>query len=343
MNRLHSLDGLRAFAVLLVLATHADQGLLPGGVVGVEVFFVLSGYLITFLLLREHDAHGRISLRRFYARRALRLYPALALVVLATCPIAIHEEVGQPFRDSAAALVYVTDLWANYSYHVSLLVHTWSLSVEEQFYVCWPVVLIIALGRGWRLGRVLTVMVAASVVATIVLHFRHPTHVSIPAYLPTPHIAELGSGIWLAIAQRAGATNCLALVAGTGTALIALAALLGAELVLPSGSWVLPLVTVACWPPVAHLVLHQDSGLSRAFSARVPVWAGERSYGIYLWHYPILRVLGREGLPTWATFAVGFGLTLAVTELSWRYVEQPFLRLKRRFAELPTTPDLRSK
>jgi peptidoglycan/LPS O-acetylase OafA/YrhL len=152
MRRIDSLDGLRALAVLLVFVGHVDQRGLPGGYVGVEVFFVISGYLITALLLHEQRRTGAISLRHFYVRRMLRLWPALLLFVVVVAPISALDHIGEPAADGTAALLYLTDFWANASEHFSLLLHTWSLAVEEQFYLVWPAVLVFALKRGWGGG-----------------------------------------------------------------------------------------------------------------------------------------------------------------------------------------------
>src|SRR5579875_1162227 len=107
MRRIDSLDGLRALAVVLVFVGHVDQGQLPGGYVGVEVFFVISGYLITSLLLREHARTGTIGLSRFYLRRLLRLWPALLALVVVMTPIAAADHIGTPVPDGVAALFYV--------------------------------------------------------------------------------------------------------------------------------------------------------------------------------------------------------------------------------------------
>jgi peptidoglycan/LPS O-acetylase OafA/YrhL len=329
-QRLDSLDGLRALAVILVFAHHVDQGFLPGGFVGVDVFFVISGYLITWLLLREHDQFGAIDLRRFYGRRALRLYPALiALVILASIGAAVRH-VGSPAADGAAAATYVTDVYANIATHPSLVLHTWSLSVEEQFYLVWPAVLIVSLRREWPLARVVGVTIAASFVITLFLGVSSRPHLAFLQFLPTSHIAELGTGILLAVALRSGTAPRLRRLSGPATAVGALALLVVAEFTLGAHWWAFPAVTLICWPPVAHLVLHRDSVISRAFSSRSSVWLGVRSYGFYLYHYPILMLLVLAGASIPVRIAIGLPLTLMVTAASWTYIERPFLRLKDR-------------
>jgi peptidoglycan/LPS O-acetylase OafA/YrhL len=329
--RVRGLDGLRALAVLLVFAHHINGQALPGGFIAVDLFFVLSGYLITSLLLREREAIGTVSLRSFYARRALRLYPALIVFVFTVTPIALRDHLGLPLKDGLASLTYVEDLWWNYSGHVSLVLHTWSLSVEEQFYVVWPVVLIVMLARGWNPRIVVWVLVVASIGVTYAIYRAHLPRLSVIQILPTSHVAELGSGILLALAQQRGAGRVLLRVSGAVVGVAAVAALLVAEFVLPPRWWAFPAGTLACWPAVAHLALHPESRLSRLFSARVPVWLGERSYGFYLWHFPIIVLLTRHGFHSYGEAAIALPLALIATCVSWRFVETPFLRRKARF------------
>src|SRR4051812_44258785 len=139
-KRLATLDGLRAFAVILVIATHSIADLPIGGV-GVLLFFVLSGYLITTLLIRERDATGRIALRLFYLRRAIRLYPALIVMLVVT--VALGASVGSALM----AATYTTNLFNSLGIGNSPYGHTWSLAIEEQFYLLWPFLLPMVLRR----------------------------------------------------------------------------------------------------------------------------------------------------------------------------------------------------
>ena len=167
------LDGLRAIAVAGVFLYHANVGWMPGGFLGVDLFFVLSGYLITSLLLREFSQRGSIELRAFWGRRARRLFPAVAVVIvfalLATLTIA-RDDLGRTRADAISALVYLTnwhEIIASHSYfnqfgRPSLLQHLWSLAVEEQFYLLWPLLLIVGLRWLRRAGTVvLTALLAA--------------------------------------------------------------------------------------------------------------------------------------------------------------------------------------
>ena len=169
---LPGLDGLRALAVLAVLLFHGGVALFAGGFLGVEVFFVVSGYLITLLLLREHDKSGSIDLKAFWGRRARRLLPAvftLIALTLAYALIFLPEEIGGLRKDALSAVVYVTNWWlvfGNQPYfevmgRPSLLQHLWSLAVEEQFYLVWPVVFFVLLRFVGRKGALLATLVAA--------------------------------------------------------------------------------------------------------------------------------------------------------------------------------------
>jgi peptidoglycan/LPS O-acetylase OafA/YrhL len=338
MKRLRALDGLRTLAIALVFAHHVDQHNLPGGFIGVDLFFVISGFIITHLLLKEQEATGRIALGRFYVRRLLRLYPALLLLVLVTTPIAMIDNYGTQPQDGIFALSYLTDFWANYQGGYSLVLHTWSLAVEEQFYLIWPALLIFTLHRGWKIQRVVTVLIALSIVVTVAIYQAHIGRLSHIQFLPTSHIAELGSGILLAVWVRSDLPGWVKPFATEAAAILAVASLVVAEFVLPSRWWAFPLATVGCWPLVAHVVTGGETRFNAFFGTRPMVWMGRRSYGFYLWHYPVLLLLARTPMNTWLRAGLGLAITLFITVLSWQFVEQPVLRYKDARWHSRTTP-----
>jgi peptidoglycan/LPS O-acetylase OafA/YrhL len=326
MRRLDSLDGLRALAVLLVFASHIDQRRIVGGFTGVEVFFALSGYLITYLLLRERQLNGDVNLRMFYARRALRLWPALILLLIVVTPIAFVDHIGRPPLDSLAAVTYVSDLWSNYSGNLSLTLHTWSLSVEEQFYLVWPAVLMWAIARRYRPSLILTASIVVSVILCAGAYQVH--RFSNPQFLPFDHVPALGGGALLAITTKDGVGERLRRAVRFGV--VPVVGLIVITVLVPERWWTIPLVGAAAWMVVAHLIVHRDSFISRVFRSDPAVWLGRRSYGFYLWHYPIIILLARSFGPL-NKVLIGLPLTLVATVASWQLVELPFLRLKERF------------
>ncbi|MDZ8201153.1 acyltransferase family protein [Microbacterium sp. SSW1-59] len=361
-TRYAGLDGLRAIAVGLVVIYHLFPGtLLAGGFVGVDVFFVISGFLITSLLLREHRATGRISLGDFWRRRARRLLPALALVVT-VCASAAWMIGGDVLVRLGAQVIGAFTFSYNWisvaggtgyfsAATPELFRNFWSLAVEEQFYVVWPLVLplFLLLPRAWaRVGAALALAVASAAwMGVLVASGGDLTR----AYFGTDSHAFgifLGVGLAFGIAplrrrlsvgavpvwMRSGAVRTTAVVIGSvgllGILLIAslppadtTATFPGA---LAAASIGAALVTLAgVWP---------GSPLGRHLDARPLRWVGERSYGIYLWHWPLLVLLvaAMEGTGPDAGVPVGIGLltlalTLVLSGLSYRFVESPVRRV----------------
>ena len=342
---LPQLDGLRTLAVAVVLAYHVartqELWVLPGGFVGVDVFFVLSGFLITSLLLREHARSGRLDLRRFYVRRLWRLYPALILVsaaaaaAIALAPGVFGLEPASP-AEALVALAYGMSWWSGLELTGGpyLLGLTWSLSVEEHFYLLWPLLLLAVLRRGGSLRAVAAIAVLANA-WPMLLHLTgaDPDRLY---YLPDSRFAQILTGCALAalLVRRAE----LERLRPAFSASAARAALVGIAVVALLGHrqdawyWLggLQAIGVAAAVVIGHLVLHDDSRLSQALRwGPLPV-LGLWSYGIYLWHLPLMRlaqpVLG-ESLAV--TLAAGL-LAVPVAAASYRFVEQPLLRRSRR-------------
>lgn len=303
-------DGVRALAVGAVVAYHAGAGWLPGGFLGVDVFLVISGYLITSLLLAERRATGSIDLVRFWMRRARRLLPAVVVmiaVVLAAMAILHPDEVGRLRGAVGASLAYVTNWYqvlAEQSYFAefarpSVFQHLWSLAVEEQFYLLWPPILAACIATVGR--RRLVAGVVAGIVASTVLAWVLFTPGGDPSRIYYGTDTRLGGllvGVCLAFAwpveRLAGAARrgagALLDAAGVG-ALAVLAALLLTmgefESRLYRGGFLLVALVTAV---VLAVVAHPSSRLGRVFSAPLLVWIGVRSYGIYLWHWPVLML-----------------------------------------------------
>jgi peptidoglycan/LPS O-acetylase OafA/YrhL len=340
------LDGLRALAVTGVVLYHAGVSWMPGGFLGVDVFFVLSGYLITSLLLAERRREGRVGFKAFWARRARRLLPAVLLLIfvclLAASAIA-RDDLSRTRGDALASLVYMTNwhlIIASHSYfnafgRPSLLQHLWSLAVEEQFYLFWPLVLLGSLklvGRRWTI--LLTVLLA--LVSTVLMWgLYNPNQDPSRVYYGTDTRAStLLVGALLAFAWPLGgfrdevSRRAARVLDGVGcVALLAvLAFFVRAQDYDP---WLYRggfLLVALCTAVLIAVVVHPASSLGRALGTRTLRWIGVRSYGIYLWHWPVM-MLTRPGIDVpWRGTGVilaQIAVTVALAALSYRYVEMP--------------------
>jgi peptidoglycan/LPS O-acetylase OafA/YrhL len=342
------LDGLRALAVAAVFAYHAGPQWLPGGFLGVDVFFVISGYLITSLLLAELAAEGRIRLVDFLARRARRLLPALFVMLAVSLVVATATGWGEPGLrgDALSALVYVANwrfVLAHQSYFDSfgrppMLRHLWSLAVEEQFYLLWPPLLVLGMRLRRRFALPLLVSIAAIASSAAMWHaYGHGEAVSRAYYGTDTHGAPLLIGVLLAFVWRPGRMPSLrfpfARPALDLLSLGALAAVCYAFVVASdrgAGIYHGGLLAVSiCAAVLVATAAHPLGTLGRILGTSLPRWVGERSYGIYLWHWPVL-VLSRPGvdvhLPRLPVVALQVGSTLALAAASYRFVELPIRR-----------------
>jgi peptidoglycan/LPS O-acetylase OafA/YrhL len=348
------LDGLRAIAVIAVFVFHSRIDWLPGGFLGVDLFFVLSGYLITSLLLVEWDARNRIDLRRFWLRRARRLLPALVVVVLgalALSAIFARGDLARTRGDAVSSLLYYTNwhlIFANHSYFVrmgqpSLLQHLWSLAVEEQFYLIWPLLLVpglVLVGRK-RLPMLVIAGIAGSAALMWILYdpYGDPSRVyygtDTRAFLLLMGI--LLALVWPAIERMRRALPLLEL--------LGIAALVGSILLFLRMQDFSPtlyrggdLAAAFCFVVLIAAVAHPLTGIGQALGVTPLRWVGERSYGIYLWHLPIILLIsGVNTRPSVGIVLAEAALVLALAELSFRFVEEPIRRgrLQRRLAATP--------
>lgn len=348
LRRMAGIDGLRAIAVAAVFVYHADRGLLPGGFLGVDVFFVISGYLITSLLLVELESTGRVALRAFWMRRARRLLPALFVLLGVCLLVAATVERGRiELRgDALAALFYVANwrfVFENQSYFAHfgrppLLLHLWSLAVEEQFYVLWPVLLVLGLRLRRRLAvpALVAVMALASTAWMWVL-YRPGGDPSRVFYGTDTRAAPLLVGVLLAFFWKpsslpafSGRRPRVLLDAASLAALAAVAYAFGAlhdnETRVYRGG---VLVLALCAAALLATTVHPQGALGRVLGRPLPRWLGRRSYAIYLWHWPVL-VFTRPGvdvhLPGAVVLAMQAAITLALADLSYRLVEAPIHR-----------------
>ncbi|MBI3943045.1 MAG: acyltransferase family protein [Chloroflexi bacterium] len=347
---LPGLDGLRALAVIAVLFYHADLDWIPGGFLGVEIFFVISGYLITSLLLTEWLQQGYVNLRSFWLRRARRLLPALFLMIAMTLVFALvvlPREVAELRGDVMAAIGYVTNwylIFNDKSYfeitgRPSMLQHLWSLAVEEQFYIIFP--LLFALGmRLWRrkgmfLAVLIGIILSSGYMASL---FQPDTDPSRLYYGTDTRAAGLLIGVALALVWRPGQLPnrwrriYTFLLDATGIAALGLLVWFCLEIneyeqILYQGGFAIVSTVTAM---LIAITVHPQSRLGFRLLAWQPLrWIGIRSYGIYLWHWPIFMItrpqldLPLDGAPL---MILRLALTLILTELSYRFIETPIRR-----------------
>jgi peptidoglycan/LPS O-acetylase OafA/YrhL/lysophospholipase L1-like esterase len=345
---LPGIDALRALAVLAVFLYHAGLDWVPGGFLGVDLFFVISGYLITALLLREFRRGGHVKLGRFWLRRARRLLPAVGVMVAVTMVVGAIVEpdrVDQMRGDAIASLAYFANwhfVYADVSYfdqfqRPSLFTHLWSLSVEEQFYLFWPLVFAAGMklfGRGKLVLGVLAGAVGSVVLAWIL--FDPGADASRVYYGTDTHAVGLLAGVALALVwspvelrrRRTGPLvgPILDVVGVLALAFIVLSFLRvhDYDIALWHGGYAW--LALACTLLLAVLA-HPAARLGGILGQAPVLWLGLRSYSFYLWHWPVL-VLTRPGidvdLPTEVLVPLQLALVLLLADLSYRYVELPF-------------------
>ena len=369
---LPGLDGMRAIAVVAVMVYHANSSWLPGGFLGVEMFFVISGYLITLLLIAERERTYRISLSNFWMRRARRLLPAMFLLVgLLTVWTALFERdaLGQLRGDVLAGLLYVSNfyqIWVGLGYTASgdfaPLRHLWSLAVEEQFYLIWPLVMVAFLGRTGtrRVANFSRWLFLGAIGITILVGIAYyPGPIGEPEVTPDAYWNVLGrpisklDALYLSTVARAGG-----LLLGAGFAMVwrpfavvrgplrdrgrafdvvAALALVGfgwmcwnIHLVDPSGAdgrlfrgglFVAGVFTLL----IIAAVTHQGAAANRLLGGTVLTWIGTRSYGLYLFHWPIYQIIRNVAGNSLRLheFLLAMIPTVIITELSYRFVETP--------------------
>ncbi len=329
------IDGLRAIAVGAVLLYHAHLGV-RGGFVGVDIFFVISGFLITSIILKDRAATEGFSLFQFWERRIRRILPALLVVVASTvvigCLVLLPSDLMDLGKSTIAQSVYGANFyfWLSGGYFaqpstLKPLLHTWSLSVEEQYYLLYPVLFIV--GRKWKIStlfRVVGVMALGSLALSIYLTRSKPEAAFY--LLPTRAWELLGGGL-LAL-RPAHKSRLLSEVLGWGgLAALGLAfCVINSSTPFPGWAAILP-----CAGAMALLMANHSQGepstMARLLSLRPLVFIGKISYSLYLWHWPILVYAAYwepYGILDWPMRVGLLGLSVALAAASWKFIETPF-------------------
>jgi peptidoglycan/LPS O-acetylase OafA/YrhL len=354
-----SLDGVRAFSVIAVILYHGGFGWMSGGFFGVEVFFVVSGFLITSLLIEERDRRGKVDLWQFWVRRWRRLLPALFTMLVVVGVWAVFwgsaEQHTQLRRDYPWGIFYLAN-WgqifsqvAYFSGTPTLFRHLWSLAVEEQWYLIWPLVFIVIArnpGRDRQRGRALVAVSGAVMVGTAIAYavgwptrFFNPFTMSMQPvdtvnflYLSTFTRSSgllLGAAMaflwrpWRVIeSRRDKAGRSLDLIACGGVVLLLFAFFTGHVAEGATYMWMLPMVTLASAAIVGVVVHPWALGARSVFGAKPMVEIGKRSYGLYLWTWPISRICNAH-TGSWSRFLLAMAISIPISEACYRWVETP--------------------
>lgn len=332
------IDGLRALAVLPVIFFHAGFSIFSGGFLGVDVFFVISGYLITRIIL-DDVSQGTFSIARFYERRARRILPALFFVMLCCIPFALIWMLPSQYLEFSRSLIAVTTFvanlffWRESGYFAAAagekpMLHAWSLGVEEQYYVLFPLALLLL----WRFGKRPTFYIIAviAVISFIMCEYASRYYPSANFFLLPTRAWELFIGSICAFIHLESAPKRNDALSLTGLSLILIAIFTYSEqLRLPSAYSLAPVVGTA----LILLYGTRDSFVGRLLSLRLIVGIGLISYSAYLWHHPLFafaRIHHFESLSTLVMLAL-CAASLLLAAFSWRVIEQPFRNKQHRY------------
>ncbi len=356
MRHLKSLDGIRGVALCMVLLIHGHAWFMAGGFFAVDVFFVLSGFLITYLLLREYMKTGSVSLLNFWVRRALRLFPALAAVIVFVLIFSRLRFNEAAFSQAVADVIDTVTYRINWRMAtegqppLGMLSHGWSLAVEMQFYVIWPliVILLLAISKRWAGAKgpeyaVMVITVVSLILSVAGMALRtgealagfdwwrtyYGTDCRVDALLMGCALAGLFTLKKLQHWPRWGG-----LVGGFGIIVLVMFGDLGDPWVPLWGS---SLVTIFAALLIIDSV--RQGPTTGVLSLAPLVFLGQVSYAAYLWHWPIYAAINESWLPwpTYAVLAVRISVTLAIATFSYYIIELPALRLKSRFTSASAT------
>lgn len=338
------LDGVRAIAVLIVILAHFGlENIIPGGF-GVTLFFFISGFLITRLLIAEREAKGQISLKQFYIRRFIRLYPALLFMVLGSSALFIALGIGGPsFWEFTSAIGYGANIFQVFATEWNLerfmsWTHLWSLAVEEHFYFLFPILAIMC-GLKWnRLGLALGFVILTLPLWRLYLAINFPDMAESYSYMMTDaRIDSIAWGCLLSVLlHQTRSIEKLRLVIGWPVIIACLSILLITFVYRDPTFrtvWRYSLQGLALYGLFLNLFYLHSVDFSFSILEWSPLaWIGKISYALYLWHYPVYDlVLRHTDFSLAGTIFVAFSLSLMIAAFSFYLVEKPFSRLRKRF------------
>ncbi len=349
-----ALDGLRGVAILAVMAFNGHLAWARGGFLGVDLFFALSGFLITCVLLQEHSQTSSLGLKNFYFRRALRLLPALFALMVFCVAYALLIQRDESAATTLTGVLYTLFYAANWVQvppnppGIGPLSHAWSLSVEEQFYIIWPLLLLLLLRLKPRslIIAALCGMTAVSILVGVLLWNANTPHLRM--YFGSDVRAhELLIGCMAALMLSWGAfqpTNRLRWIFHAASAISLLVIFISFYFARANGAFVynggFALIAVGTVVLILDVVLF-PSHLSRLFEFAPLVWIGKISYGLYLWHFPVFEASKRlfEGRMSPLIYQmVGVAITVLVAAASFYWLEKPFMKFRRRASTNIATP-----
>jgi peptidoglycan/LPS O-acetylase OafA/YrhL len=345
--RIASLDGLRGFSIILVLVFHSFIPYSQGGFIGVDIFFVLSGFLITHLLLEEYKAKNTINFKNFYMRRVLRLAPALIVVVIFYFIYSSYFMKGTLHEaralSSLGALFYFANLsHAHEWFRMGWLLPAWSLSIEEQFYFIWPVVFFFLINRFGNNKAIIGFLCFTIILQWINraylslndasidrLYYGSDTHSSgllvgcLAACLLAKHNEKCS--ILFTLVEKYHRLNILLSISFYLLSMVTL----GREIRLVYVGYI-PILEVVSAVLIISLFIHRNNR-SWFFSNKLLAWVGSISYGLYLWHWAIFRLLEKFSITGFYTLFLGSLSAILVASLSFYFIEKPILKMKRNY------------
>ncbi|MFZ6749308.1 acyltransferase family protein [Undibacterium sp. Ren11W] len=343
-TRIPELDGMRGIAILLVMVFHSNLAILKGGFIGVDIFFVLSGFLITVLLLEEFDENNTITLNEFYFRRFLRLAPALLLLLSAVAILSSVFLSGvdrkDQFIDVLISLLNVSNWARAFSLHPpTYLGHTWSLSLEAQFYFIWPLVFagVLKTSRS-RCHLVLLGLIVGLWGSRIYLALNGTSFERLYNGLDT-RMDMLLSGSLLAVLLRSNLVTfyqkkialVLKYIAPVSALLLLWISAVADWRELSFYYWGMPAIEILVCSIILNIRLVENSFLKNILSNKLFVWIGGISYGLYLWHYPVYALMTTLKFTNLTILVVGSAITFILAFLSSCLIEKPIIRRGKKY------------